>query len=362
MKRARFHSPENEEFYRVLRKEVNGYFKKEGIKKTGNFSLYFKTVFLFALLLVPFSTFFIIPNMSAIAFVVMWSLMGFAMAGIGLSVMHDSVHGVYSSNRSINDFVSHFSMFTVGGFVSNWRIQHNQLHHTYTNVKDLDEDINPPFGLLRLSPEYPLQNKHRFQHIYAWFLYTLMTVMWTTTKDIRQIVRFRKAGFYDNKDREYRNEWIRLILFKVGYFFIFVGLPFLFSPYSFGLMLLGILLMNMISGFVLAIVFQPAHVTPKSEFPLVESDSIIRNSWAGHQMITTQNFANSSRLFTWYVGGLNYQIEHHLFPNVSHVHYPAIAPMVKRIAKDYNLPYNHCDTFGAALVEHGKMLYQLGHK
>ena len=292
----------------------------------------------------------------------MWTIMGFSMAGIGLSIMHDSVHGAYSSNRATNDLISHFSMFIVGGFVSNWRIQHNQLHHTYTNVKDLDEDINPPLGLLRLSPDYPLENKHRFQHIYAWFLYLLMTIMWCTTKDFKQILRFKKGGFYANKESEYRKEWIRLILFKIGYFSIFIGLPLFFAPYAFGLMLLGFLLMHMIAGFVLAVVFQPAHVTPKSEFPIVETDETIRNSWAGHQLITTQNFANQNRLFTWYVGGLNFQIEHHLFPNISHVHYPKIAPIVERVANDYNLPYNHCETFGAAIIEHGKMLYQLGHK
>jgi linoleoyl-CoA desaturase len=274
--------------------------------------------------------------------------------------MHDSVHGAFSSNRKVNDFIGHFSMFFIGGFVANWRIQHNQLHHTYTNVKDHDEDINPPFNLLRLSPDYPLQKKHRYQHIYAWFLYLAMTVMWCSTKDFKQILRFKQAGFYDNRPHEYRREWIRLFAFKTGYFIFFLLLPTWFTSYSFLEILSGFILMHMAAGFILAIVFQPAHVIPEVQYPNVNAHFEIENSWARHQMITTQNFATNSRWLSWYVGGLNYQIEHHLFPDISHVHYRAISPIVQQTAKEFGLPYYHSPTFLSAIVSHGKMLFKLG--
>lgn len=360
MKKAKFNSPESEEFYRTLRKRVNQYFKQKEIRKTGNGSLYLKAWVLFISMLGPFAALFFIPNLPVWRYLAVWLLMGVAMAGIGLAIMHDSVHGAFSPNRKTNDFIGHLSMFFIGGFVSNWRIQHNQLHHTYTNVKDLDEDINPPFNLLRLSPDYPLETKHKLQHMYAWFLYLLMTVMWCTTKDIKQLLRFKRKGFYENRQAEYNQEWRRLILFKTGYFVFFLLLPAFLSSYSFGLILSGFLLMHMVAGFILAIVFQPAHVIPTSQYPQVNANNEIKNSWAGHQLITTQNFAMKNKWLSWYVGGLNFQVEHHLFPNISHVHYPEIAPIVEQTAKEYGLPYYHTKTFTRAIIDHGKMLYQLG--
>jgi linoleoyl-CoA desaturase len=360
VKLAKFKAPTGDVFHKEVRKQARAYFKSHGLEKTGDYSLYLKTIILFTGMLAPFVLFYSNIQLSVWVFIGLWLLMGVSMAGIGLSVMHDAVHGAFHSNRKVNDFVGHLSMFFIGGFVANWRIQHNQLHHTYTNVKDHDEDIKPPFNLLRLSPDFPLEGKHKFQHVYAWFLYLAMTIMWCSTKDFKQINRFKKAGFYDNREAEYRREWTRLLAFKIGYFIFFLVLPTLFTPYSFGLIFSGFVLMHMVAGFILAIVFQPAHVTPTSEFPAVNTNFEIENSWAAHQMLTTQNFAMANRFISWYVGGLNFQIEHHLFPNVSHVHYRALAPIVAKVAKEHNLPYYQTKTFSKAIIDHGKMLYQLG--
>jgi len=353
-------STDNDEFYRTLRKKVNRYFKDNNVKKTGNLGLYIKAAILFSALLGPLLIMVVSPQLPILVFFSLWLLMGVSMAGIGLSVMHEAVHGSFSSNRKINDFLGHAAMFFVGGFAENWRIQHNQLHHTYTNVANLDEDINPAFSVVRLSTKFPLKPAHKFQYIYAWFLYCLMTLMWVTTKDFGQLLRFKRQGFYDNRSSEYTKEWIRLILFKVLYYAIFIGLLLNFSSYSLLFVISGFLSMHFIAGFILGIVFQPAHVSTNAQFPETNDEDNILNSWAAHQLITTQNFAMNNRWLSWYVGGLNFQIEHHLFPTISHVHFKAISKIVQEVVKEYNLPYYAQPSFRSAIYDHAKMLVRLG--
>ena len=118
--------------------------------------------------------------------------------------------------------------------------------------------------------------------------------------------------------------------------------------------------MHFIAGFILGIVFQPAHVTTNAQFPETNDEDNILNSWAAHQLITTQNFAMNNRWLSWYVGGLNFQIEHHLFPTISHVHFKAISKIVQEVVKEYNLPYYAQPSFRSAIYDHAKMLVRLG--
>jgi linoleoyl-CoA desaturase len=124
--------------------------------------------------------------------------------------------------------------------------------------------------------------------------------------------------------------------------------------------LLGIVIMHYIAGFILAIIFQPAHVIDGTEFPLPDENRTLANNWAVHQLLTTTNFGNGSRWFSWYVGGLNFQIEHHLFPNICHVHYRKIASIVQSTAHEFGLPYKSSRTFLSALAGHAKLLRDLG--
>lgn len=362
MKAARFTAPDGDAFYKALRKRVNQYFKENEIKKTGNLSLYVKTVLLFLLLWVPFALTFVFQDLPWYMYCLLWTATGFGMAGLGLSVMHDAVHDTYSSNRKLNNLLAHFTMFFIGGFVENWRIQHNHKHHTYTNVTGVDEDIKPPIPALRFSPDTPHRKIHKFQYLYAWFFYGLMTFMWASSKDFKQLFRFKKEGFYDGRGKAYRKELVRLFAWKISYYLIYIGAPILFTEYSIGLILLGYACKHFFAGLTLSAVFQPAHVTTRTVFPHIEEDNTIKNSWAAHQILTTQNFAMKSKLFSWYVGGLNFQIEHHLFPNICHVHYKKLSPIVQDVVKEFNLPYFQKPTFAAAVIDHGKMLYDLGRK
>jgi len=319
----------------------------------------FKTIFMLLLYLIPFTI--IISNIESSGLtILMWILMGFGMSGIGLSIMHDANHGSYSKNKIVNSLLGKL-IWLIGCNDVNWKIQHNLLHHTYTNIADMDEDINKE-SLIRMSPKQKLLKWHRFQFIYVWFLYGMMTMVWATTKDYSQWKRYKKKNLIRTQETTSDNLLRTLIITKTLYFIFTLGLPLFFSCLLWWQTILCFLLMHFISGITLSLIFQLAHVMPTSSFETTNEHGDIKLSWSENQLMNTTNFAPNSKLFSWYVGGLNYQVEHHLFPNICHVHYNKISNIVKKTAHEYNLPYYSYDSFCLALYEHAKMLYVLGKK
>lgn len=357
LNKIKFAKTENEEFYKVLRKRVNAYFKDNNISRFANANMVFKTIFMIALYTVPLLLILTVLESTPLI-ILMWVIMGFGMAGIGLSVMHDANHHAYSKTKWVNDLIGRI-IYLVGGSDVNWRIQHNVLHHTYTNVTGVDEDVDPG-EIMRFSPEQPLKKGHKYQYIYAWFLYGLMTFMWATSKDYKQYKRYKDRDLLKTQGISAPKLLITLILSKLGYFTVALVLPLIFSPMAWWGTVLCFLLMHYIAGLVLAMIFQPAHVVPTSTYPHLEEDGKINVDWATNQMLNTANFAPGARLFSWYVGGLNYQVEHHLFPNICHVHYRKISSIVRDTAFEYNIPYHSYKTFFDALSNHTKMLKRLG--
>lgn len=355
-----FSKEHNSEFYKVLRQRVNDYFKSNNISRHANGAMVFKTICMMLIYLVPY-IFLFVSGLSNWIYLLCWSIMGLGMAGIGLSVMHDANHGAYSRNETINNVIGKV-LYLLGGNDVNWRIQHNVLHHTYTNVTDIDEDIDPPALFLRFSPHKKRFKIHRFQHVYAWFFYGLMTLLWFLSKDYKQASRYKKMGLVESQGLSFSKHLAIIIVSKSFYALIFLLLPFLLSPAHWYVTLIGYLLMQFITGLILAAIFQPAHVVPTSNFPMPNDSGNIEADWAVNQLYNTANFAPKAKLFSWYVGGLNYQVEHHLFPNICHIHYSKIANIVRDTANEFNLPYHSYNTFYTALKEHTKMLYALGHQ
>ncbi len=354
-----FSKNHNAEFYKTLQQRVRKYFKENDISRYANVGMVLKTIFMISLYVVPFILMITIINTPLIAFL-MYVIMGFGMAGVGLSIMHDANHGSYSKNKRVNKLLG-CVINGVGGSDVNWRIQHNVLHHTYTNVSGMDEDINPGI-VMRFSPHEKRMKFHKYQHIYAWFFYGLMTLMWCTTKDFIQAKRFNKHDLLKTQNITYSALLRNIIITKVFYFSIIFTLPILFSALPLYAIILGFFLMHFIAGVVLAAIFQPAHVIPSSTYPVPDNSGVVDADWAVNQIYNTANFAPKSTWFSWYVGGLNFQIEHHLFPNISHVHYKSLSKIVKETTTEYNLPYFSFKTFYLALREHTKMLRDLGTK
>lgn len=344
-------------FFPTLKKRVDGYFSSHQIKKQGNSRLYIKAAILLTTYITPFVVMLTVPLSGGIQ-LALWSLMGFALAGIGMSVMHDANHGAFSKNKFVNEVMA-YTLNMLGGSVSNWKMQHNVLHHTYTNIAEMDEDIDDKL-MMRFCPHSERKPYHRFQFIYVIFFYSILTLYWVTLKDFVQFIQYRKHHASSEDKRSHAQKLIQIILMKIGYFFVFFYLPIGIAGLPVGITIWGFVIMQAIAGFILALIFQLAHTVEGTAHPLPNELGVIENDWAMHQLQTTANFSRKNRFLSWYVGGLNFQVEHHLFPYISHVHYPEISEIVRTTAEEYGVPYLENETFFGAVRSHFRFLYQLG--
>lgn len=354
-------NPRQAEFLTTLTQRVNQYFKSNNIEKTANGHMVFKTFVMLSMYFGPYALVVTGVFSQPWQWLMAAIIMGFGVSGIGLSIMHDANHGSYSKKAWVNNLLG-FSLNIVGGNAFNWKVQHNVLHHTYTNVHEVDEDISPR-GVLRMAPGSEWKRFHQFQHYYAWFFYGLLTIVWIGFKDFGRLSRYQRDGLVKKQKTTAAYEWTVLFLSKaffVSYLFV---LPAVVVPgMTWWMPIVGVLIMHYIAGFILAIIFQPAHVIEGTEYPMPDENGTLENNWAIHQLHTTTNFGRKHRAFSWFVGGLNYQVEHHLFPNICHVHYRAIAPIVEKTALEYGLPYKSKETFLDALIAHTHLMKELGKK
>ena len=343
------------EFSDSLKQRVDNFFQSAKLSKSGGSRIIIKAIILTVTYLGAYAM--IMTNyFNVYQMWILSAVIGFAAAGIGMGYMHDANHGSFSKSKKVNKIFG-FSMEMLGGCTLNWKIQHNNLHHTFTNIENADDDISsrPLYRFTKGAKHYKM---HRFQHIYMFFLYGLMTFSWLFVADYFQLTRYYKAGYFTKK-MTFRRELSKLIFFKVLYLGYIVVLPLIFVDITWWQYIIGLFTTHFIIGFVLAVTFQMAHLVEKTDFPDPENNQI-NNNWFVHQLATTANFAPKNKLLTWYIGGLNFQVEHHLFPKVSHIHYPKLAEIVKNTCKEYNIKYNTYKTLPNALASHIRMLIKMG--
>ena len=355
--RVRFSRKDPEKFFKTLNKRVNEYFKKNKIEKTGNWKLYLKTFVMLLLLIAPYI---LILTLSISLWIklLLCVVMGLGMAGVGMNVMHDGNHGSFSKYQWINNFMGG-SIYFLAGNVFNWKIQHNLLHHTYTNIYGHDEDLEAG-KILRLSKHSQWMPHHRFQHFYSVLLYGLLTLNWAIFTDFQQMKRYteRKLSYLNSKRPSI--QWTGLFITKILYFFIWIALPIIIIDAPWWSILIGFVVMHYTAGIILSLIFQLAHVMEDAEMPEPDKSGTMKNTWAIHQLLTTVNFSTENKIINWFTGGLNHQIEHHIFPHISHIHYNKIGTIVKKTAEEFNLPYNEYKTIQSALFSHFKFLKQMG--
>jgi linoleoyl-CoA desaturase len=359
---VRFAPKGKDSFYDAVVARVTAYFETHHISPYANTSMWVKTMVMLLLYFVPY--WLIVTGLGAgnpWLFFGLWFLMGMGMSGLGTSVMHDANHGTYSPDKKINNFISHI-LEVIGGYTVTWRIQHNVLHHTYTNVAGLDGDIDS-IKLLRFSPRQPRYWFHRYQYIYAWFFYMIMTLYWMTAKDYLQVVRYKQHDLLIKQKVSLKQAILRITLYKLFYYAYILVLPILFSGEPWIFIIIGFLLMHFTAGLFLSCIFQPSHIMEASAFSSpVQTDGArqMEDTWAVHEIVNTTDFAPHNHILSWFAGGLNYQIEHHLFTGVCHVHYRKLAPIVQSTTADFGLPYHVQPSFFEALRKHAQMLKKLG--
>ncbi|WP_158233405.1 acyl-CoA desaturase [Reichenbachiella sp. 5M10] len=316
-----------------------------------------KTAFILGLYFIPFVILLSGIVSSVGMMMLLWIIMSFGMCGIGLSIMHDANHGAYSKNKRVNKLLGYL-LNVIGSYHVTWKIQHNVLHHSSTNVHEFDEDLDNQ--IMRFSPNQAHKRINKYQAFYAPFFYGLLSLYKMLSKDFEQIARFHRKKLLAGEGLTLRKAIFQITTNKIIYFATTLVLPMIVLSFAWWQVLLGFLLMHFICGLILALVFQSAHVLEKTEFFVADEQGSVDNCWAIHQLNTTANFSRKGKLFSWLIGGLNYQVEHHLFPTICHVHYDSISHIVRSTAQEYNIQYHEYRTFWCAVKSHFKMLHHLG--
>ncbi|WP_375582121.1 fatty acid desaturase family protein [Cyclobacterium xiamenense] len=347
----------NSAFFSTVKKRVDHYFQTNGISKQANGAMVLKTI-TYLVSFVGLYLLILLEVMPSWVSLLLAIALGMNMAFIGFNICHDALHGSYSSKPWVNKSLG-FLFNIIGANVYVWKITHNKIHHTYTNIVGHDGDLEVAPGIVRVSPNEKHHFIHRFQHIYAFFLYALASISWFFRKDYKKFFQ-KRIGKHENKHP--RIEYFNLFFYKLLYYFLFIILPLLVMDIAWWQFLIGFLAMNFAEGLVLGLVFQLAHLVEQTVLPNPQPHENMENAWAEHQMKTTANFASNSAITTFLCGGLNLQVEHHLFPKICHIHYPQISGIVRDVALEFSLPYHENKSFASALRSHYNFLKKAGKK
>lgn len=353
MSTPKFANIRHTHFHQELKHRVNQYFTANHRSTTGNLKLYTKAIILVPVYLALYVhlVFFTPPTWLAIFECI---VMGGVTAAIGFNVMHDGAHGSFSRSAFFNKMAG-YSINMLGASGIMWHNKHNILHHTYTNIDGIDDDIEikPFLRMCRTQKKYII---HRYQHIYVWFLYSLLLIFWLFFSDYTKYFT-QKIGDVPIKKMSIWQHFAFWIA-KIAYAAMMIALPIYilgFVPW-----LVGFLIYSLFAGLVLSIVFQLAHTVEETAFPIPSDENKLENEWAIHQLQTTANFATKNKVVTWLLGGLNFQIEHHLFPKISHIHYPAISQIIKKTCEEFNISYIEHRRMRQAIASHTNYLKQMG--
>jgi len=344
-------------FYTALKLSVDEYFSSNNLKKTGNNKLFIKTFVLIPAAVLLYISL-LVFNMPVVVGLLLSGLFGFVLASIGFNVMHDACHGSYSKHNQVNSIMG-LTLNALGGNAFIWKFKHNIIHHTYTNVDGVDDDIakSPLIRQCQTQKWFPM---HRFQHAYVVLVYSITSIAWVFIMDYTKY--FSRKVVATPLQKMNTKEHFVFWLSKVLYILFYIAIPVLAVGWQ--KWALGFLSFNIVMGFTLAIVFQLAHVVEHTEFEFAaENDHLkIEEEWAVYQVKTTANFATKNKIISWFVGGLNFQVEHHLFPRISHVHYAALNKIVKQTCLQHSIPYNEFPTMTKAIASHFRIMKELGRK
>jgi len=349
---SKIHFERSSEFKKVLSERIEQYFLSKNISKSADVRMYRKTATVLGWLAASYIllVFFAHGPITGLLFA---TSLGLAAAGVGFNIPHDGGHRAYGRRPLVNKLAaSAFDLLGASSYV--WHFKHNVLHHGYTNLAGIDDDLDIG-GFGRLAPEQRHRWMYRFQQFYLWPLYGFLPVKWHFIDDFKALVRGRIGGHHFPRPKGMDlgilfggKVWFYLLAFVVPLFF-----------HSFWTVILFYGIASAVLGVTLSIVFQLAHCVEEADFPAAVSKEV-QNEWAAHQVETTVDFCRDSRLIGWYLGGLNLQIEHHLFPKVCHVHYPALSRIVEGVCKDFGVRYTcHRNAF-AALASHYRWLREMG--
>lgn len=354
LNRIRFNNRLNADFVKELRLAVDQYFTSRNISPYANTAMVIKTICMVSLYVVPYILI-MTGNFGAWASLGFALLMGLGATGIGFSVAHDALHNAYSKNPLVNKLIG-VSFNFLGANDYFWKIKHNVRHHTYTNIYEKDEDIDAPVNILRLTPQVKWKPVHRIQPWVALPLYSLLSLSWVFYTDFNKLLTYNGNGSPNPDVKHPVKEVVRLFAYKLVYIFLTIALPMMVLPFAWWQILIGFVAMHMLMGIILSVVFQLAHIVEETEFPAPTEKGDIENSFVVHQFNTTANFAVRNPVITWFVGGLNFQVEHHLFPHICSIHYYKLSRVVEAKAREFGITYHNHHSLISAIRSHFRTL------
>ncbi len=346
-----FQSATKDLFYITLQQRVEAYFTHNKCRKTGNNWLYIKSFFFLTSYILAYGFILMVHSDTMgwgvnIAFC--YALMGFLTVPLILNIGHEAVHNTFSTHSRLNKMLT-WIFNLVGADAAIWHYRHIHAHHAFTNVVGYDHDIGQSH-LARLAPDAVYFKVHRWQHFYMPFMYLIYTLNWLIYRDFKdyyQLFKISKPNW---------RGWTRLILSKIFYFSYILILPLYLFWDNRSLVIGSFLLMQAVMSVTTFLILVSTHLGEEAVFPMPNSENDFSHTWAAHQLLTTTDFAPNSWLVTQLFGGFNLHVVHHLFPHISHIHYPALTQLVRETAQEFGLTYNQFPSFGQTIVSHFKLL------
>src|SRR6185503_9894076 len=342
------------DFYKLLQKDVSTYLQTKTNHQYADSFMVLKIFFCLLLYGISYSQY-INSSYNYLQWVGWCLVFGFSNMLLGVNIAHDAIHRALFRKKWLNKIAGlNFDLIGISSYT--WKLKHNYVHHQYPNVMHVDTDIEAG-PLLRFSPADKKRWFHRYQHIYAPFIYILFSLHMVFINDILLLPRLLRLGYPHRQ----HSKWIFVtILFqKLVYIFVTLLLPLYQLPFAARQVIAGFLLMHFTLSLFLALVLLPSHLFEKTSFSAVTPAGDLGEDWTVHQLNTTLDFAAQSRLVHFLFGGFNTNVVHHLFPGICHCHYKELSGFVAKRAAELDLPYHH-STLRGAIVSHFKTLKKLG--
>jgi linoleoyl-CoA desaturase len=353
MNKLKFTKDEGSDFYKELNEKIEQYFSVKGIRKTGNGTMIFKIILYFSLDILFYGL--MITSTTTIGFYIYYLLMGLSVLLTAFNVSHDAAHGVAVKSKFWNKVLFSISFNLQGNNAYVWGKNHNESHHLYTNVEGSDIDVlNNP--LFRMTESQELKWFHRYQFIYAPFLYLLYSINWFFFRETLMLFNFSSRTI---KIEIPKNEIIKLVIYKLLYIGYMIALPIYMLPFGWQTVLLVFLLNHFMVSLLFVGVLGVSHLSDFVEHPVPDRDNKLNMSWPKLQMCTSVDYNADSKFFNWTLGGFNAHALHHLLPNICHVHYLKILPIFRELAQKHRLNYMEMP-YRKSLASHFRFLKAMG--
>lgn len=353
MNKLKFSKDEGTEFYKVLNQRIHTYFKEHNLSFRGSPLMNFKIALYFGLV----GVFYVVMlNTTEVSlFYLFYLLMCLFVLLTAFNVSHDAAHGVAVKNKKLNEFLFQLSFNLQGNNAYIWKKYHNESHHLYTNIEGSDIDVlhNP---LIRMTDTQSVKWYHKYQYIYAPFLYLLYSLNWFFFRETLLVLGYSSRTI---KIEIPIKEIIKLFFFKIVYLIFMIGLPIWVLTFDWIHIIWAFLINHALVSIVFTAVLGVSHLSDHVQHPLPDEDGKLDMSWPKLQMQTSADYNSSSVFFNWTLGGFNAHALHHLLPNICHIHYLKIVPIFRQTAQEFGIEYIEMPYY-KALQSHFRFLRKMG--